>query len=134
LIKKNVGGDDQRSCAFTDRGRKSGIEIAYRCGAHADNAHASIASGRLRLFQLQGRVTGAQQHGHSRNLRRKIVQQANSLAGQIGAERRNACEIAPWTVQACDEPGSDRIGAAVEYNRDGCGRVFCGVHRVGIGA
>jgi hypothetical protein len=68
------------------------------------------------------------------HLRRQVMQQAEPLGSQIGAQQGNAGDIAARSVQAHDNAGPHRVGATQKYNRNAGSRRLHGRNSAGTEA
>ena len=75
-------------------------------------------------LRLEWCIAWVQQYPHQSSCRNQLVQEFETLTFHLADKKINARRIAIGSVETGDQPQLDRVVAAGEHDRNGCGRRF----------
>ena len=104
--------------------RKGRFDLGLAAGVEDRDFFPDRAGRRLGFSDVghSRREIRVHEHRDGRGRGNEIVQQSQTLLGQLRGEDVDSGRIAAGSGEAGDEPQLDRIGAGVEHDGDRCGR------------
>ena len=134
-VVERVLDHKKRTRRLLNGDREVRFNLKWRTGAQNIDLSFDHLCRVLQAAQLEigSRVRRVDQHAKRRGSRNKLVQKLQTLGFQFRPKQAHACNVAPGSIKARDDPGHDWIAGADKDNRNlrGC-RLGHRCHR-GIG-
>ena len=118
--QEGITSDDQRPDVILNNAREGGVDVA---DAQSVQDYDLQPEGASRLLQFGGlargfRIVGIEKERDCRNVGDQIMQQAKPLRTELGTEPAYPGDVAPRSIETCDQPVLPGVVIARENDRD----------------
>src|SRR5262249_21614592 len=129
--EQKAPANEQRMHPFMSKCDEGRVNLAVRADVQGSSFQPHPGSSRLDVARYDpsdgtGRID---QDAQQRCLRQQYTQELQTLRGQLGNKKVDACSVASWLRNARDKTDPDRIFADGKDNRNGAAGSFGGQSR-----